>query len=77
MKWAQKTLENLLTLNRSGYWGDESPSKARPIQVKVIRNADLTRHNSIKGYAVRYFSPKEQTLAVRLTGKFKIGRAHV
>ena len=58
-QWAQKTLENLLTLNRSGYWGDESSSKARPIQVKVIRNADLTKHNSIKGFAARYFSPRE------------------
>jgi len=58
-QWAHKALEELLSLNRSGYWGDETPSKARPIEVKVIRNADLTKHNSIKGSASRYFSPKE------------------
>jgi type I restriction enzyme S subunit len=58
-RWAHKALEELLSLNRSGYWGDETPSKARPIEVKVIRNADLTKHNSIKGSASRYFSPKE------------------
>lgn len=57
--WAHKSLQDLLILNRSGFWGDESPSKARPIQVKVIRNADLTKHNSIKGSATRYFSAKE------------------
>jgi type I restriction enzyme, S subunit len=58
-QWAHKALEELLALNRSGYWGDETPSKARPIEVKVIRNADLTKHNSIKGSATRYFSAKE------------------
>jgi type I restriction enzyme S subunit len=58
-QWGHETLEDLLALNRSGYWGDETPSEARPIEVKVIRNADLTKHNSIKGSATRYFSAKE------------------
>jgi type I restriction enzyme S subunit len=58
-QWAHKSLQDLLILNRSGFWGEEAPSKARPIQVKVIRNADLTKHNSIKGSATRYFSAKE------------------
>lgn len=61
--WPHKKLEEVLVLNRSGYWGDDAESATRPIPVKVIRNADITKHNSIKGSASRYFSAKEATNA--------------
>ena len=57
--WPHKKLEEVLVLNRSGYWGDDAASSTRPIPVLVIRNADLTKHNSIKGAAPRFFSAKE------------------
>ena len=63
MTWPQKKLEEVLVLNRSGYWGDDAESATRPIPVKVIRNADITKHNAIKGSASRYFSAKEVTNA--------------
>ena len=61
--WPHKKLEEVLVLNRSGFWGDDAASATRPIPVKVIRNADITKHNSIKGSASRYFSAKEVTNA--------------
>jgi hypothetical protein len=57
--WPHKVLEEVLVLNRSGYWGDDAASVTRPIPVQVIRNADITKHNSIKGAAPRFFSAKE------------------
>ena len=57
--WPRKKLEEVLVLNRSGYWGNDAASSTRPIPVLVIRNADITKHNSIKGAAPRFFSAKE------------------
>jgi type I restriction enzyme S subunit len=63
MAWSYKKLEEVLVLNRSGYWGDDAATTTRPILVKVIRNADITKDNSIKGSISRYFSSKEATNA--------------
>ena len=63
MAWSYKKLEEVLVLNRSGYWGDDAATTTRPIPVKVIRNADITKDNSIKGSISRYFSAKEATNA--------------
>lgn len=59
MGWPETTLEAVLLLNRSGYWGDEAPSESRPCEVKVVRNADLTKTGALRGYATRHFSEKE------------------
>jgi len=58
-KWPKITLDKALISNRSGYWGDETPSANRRHKVKVIRNADLTKSGELKSHAVRFFSEAE------------------
>ena len=61
--WRQVQFEDLLVMSRSGYWGDEVASEARPNPVRVIRNADVTRDGQLSGWAERFFSDKELSRA--------------
>jgi len=61
--WRLVQFEDLLMISRSGYWGDEVASEARPNPVRVIRNADVTRDGRLSGWAERFFSDKELSRA--------------
>jgi len=58
-QWPKKTLEDVLILNRSGYWGDDVSTGKRKRKVQVVRNADLTKFGELRDHTTRYFSEEE------------------
>jgi type I restriction enzyme, S subunit len=61
--WPVVNLDSVIILNRSGFWGDSEASESRPNPVKVIRNSDVSRSGGLSGFAKRYFSDKELSVA--------------
>jgi type I restriction enzyme, S subunit len=57
--WSPTTLEQVLLLNRSGFWGQPAPIGQNTVAAKVIRNGDISRDGSLRGFAERHLTPNE------------------
>jgi type I restriction enzyme S subunit len=65
---ATVSLADLLVLNRSGYWGEGSPTGVSTVPAKVIRNGDIASDGQLRGYAERYLTSREVERARLLVG---------
>jgi type I restriction enzyme S subunit len=57
--WPLVTLASVLSLNRSGFWGEGTSQGDSTIPVRVIRNGDISADGRLRGHADRYFRPRE------------------
>jgi type I restriction enzyme S subunit len=57
--WPQVSLTDVLSLNRSGFWGEVSAQGKSSVSVRVVRNGDISRDGALRGYAERYLTIRE------------------
>lgn len=79
--WPEVSLADVLTLNRSGFWGKGLPEGQSTVPARVVRNGDISRQGALRGYAERLFSPREASAAglrsgdILLTTSGEVGKA--
>lgn len=66
--WPRTSIANVLSLNRSGFWGEGSPKGDSTLLVRVVRNGDISVEGTLRGSADRFFTPKEARVSQLVVG---------
>jgi restriction endonuclease S subunit len=70
--WPRASLSNTITLNRSGFWGQPARDDTNSVEVKVVRNGDITREGDLRGFATRYFTSRQAGVSRLLEGDIAV-----
>jgi restriction endonuclease S subunit len=70
--WTPVSLAGVVSLNRSGFWGEESSQGQSIVPVKVVRNGDISRDGHLRGYAQRFFTRREADASRLVAGDIAV-----